>query len=93
MNIHDATETAFKNGYKQGVKDAADNNVGSKWIPVTERLPKEWTDVLVFSKCGFCVVAVYLGSHGKWRESWTHMMVDDDTVTHWMPLPAPPEEV
>lgn len=21
MNIHDATETAFKNGYKQGIKD------------------------------------------------------------------------
>ena len=70
---------------------ATDNNVGGKWIPVTERLPKEWTDVLVWSKCGFCVVAVSLGSHGKWRESWTHMMLDSDSVTHWMPLPEPPK--
>jgi len=66
--------------------------VAQKWIPVTERLPDEWTDVLVWSKCGFCVVAVSLGSHGKWRESWTHMMIDDNTITHWMPLPEPPKE-
>jgi len=63
-----------------------------RWIPVTERLPEEWTDVLVWSKCGFCVVAVSLGSHGKWREAWTHMMIDDNTITHWMPLPEAPKE-
>ena len=66
--------------------------VAQKWIPVTERLPEEWTDVLVWSKCGFCVVAVSLGSHGKWRESWTNMMIDDNTITHWMPLPEAPKE-
>ena len=49
-----------------GVTFAADNNVGSKWIPVTERLPDRdgrflvckrsfhgvWVDVLCFSKDG-----------------------------------------
>ena len=62
-----------------------------EWISVKDRWPEEWTDVLARSKCGFCVVAVSLGSHGKWRESWTHMMIDDDTITHWMPLPQPPK--
>ena len=48
MNIHDATETAYKNGYKQGMKDvlAKDNNVPSKWISVKDRLPTE-EDALV----------------------------------------------
>ena len=32
---------------------ATDTNVGSKWIPVTERLPEEWVAVLVWSWCGF----------------------------------------
>lgn len=64
-----------------------------KWIPVTKQLPKEWEAVLVWSCCGFCEVAVYLGTPGKWRVCWNHAMLDEDTVTHWMPLPEPPKEV
>lgn len=33
-----------------GVTFATDNNVGSKWIPVTERLPKNEKDVLICAK-------------------------------------------
>ena len=71
---------------KDGIKCTA------KWIPVTERLPEEWEDVLIWSKCGFCETAVYIGIPGKWRVSWNHTMLDEDTVTHWMPLPEPPKE-
>lgn len=63
-----------------------------QWIPVTERLPEKWKDVLVWSKCGFCEVAVYIGLPGKWRVSWNYTMLEADTVTHWMPLPEPPKE-
>lgn len=56
-----------------------------RWIPVTERLPEEWVAVLVWSKCGFCETAVYLGIPGKWRVTWNHGMLDEDTITHWMP--------
>ena len=69
----------------EGKKDAL------KWIPVSERLPEEWVDVLVWSLCGFCEVAVYLGIPGKWRVTWNHDMIDDNTITHWMPLPEPPK--
>ena len=61
-----------------------------QWIPVTERLPEEWVDVLVWSKCGFCETAVYLGIPGKWRVTWNHDMLEVDSITHWMPLPTPP---
>jgi hypothetical protein len=38
MKTFEATERAYKNGYEQGYKDALvkDNNVPSKWIPVTK---------------------------------------------------------
>ena len=62
-----------------------------RWIPVTERLPEEWEDVLVWSWSGFCEVAVYLGTPGKWRVCWNHTMLEDNSVTHWMPLPEPPK--
>lgn len=72
--------------YSKGFRDGT-----PKWIPVTDRLPEEWVAVLVWSKCGFCETAVYLGIPGKWRVTWDHTMLDEDTITHWMPLPDPPE--
>ncbi len=85
MDKHTVSELAYKNGYEQGKQDAM------KWIPVTERLPEEWVDVLVLSKYGFCEVAVYLGIKGKWRITWNHDLFEVDSVTHWMPLPEPPK--
>lgn len=63
-----------------------------KWIPVTERLPKEWVEVLVWSRCGFHETAVYIGIPGKWRITWNHALLEEGTVTHWMPLPKLPED-
>jgi hypothetical protein len=67
-----------------------------KWIPVTERLPKDIDEeVLVctedygVSDLGFVTVATY-GVSG-WLECWerkTYLTA----VTHWMPLPEPPKE-
>lgn len=70
---------------------AEDINVHT-WISVTERLPNEWEDVLVYSSCDFCCVAVWLGIKEKnwWRERFTHIKFD--TVTHWMPLPEAPKQ-
>ena len=66
-----------------------------EWIPVTERLPEDRSDVLV--------VAywherwnVYMGWCAPERAEWSvHDGIgdrDDVAVTHWMPLPEPPEE-
>ena len=67
-----------------------------KWIPVTERLPEPETDVLTFS--GGCIDIItyrynrrglvcfmFRDECGYWKETY-------GKITHWMPLPEPPEE-
>ena len=62
-----------------------------EWISVKDRLPEPWKQVLIYSRYDFCEVALYIGIPGKWRVTWNHDMLDADSVTHWMPLPHPPQ--
>lgn len=78
MNIHDATETAYRNGYADGL--------AQRWISVDERLPENGKRVLVTTDKGNPFVARYDHKWARWRVSGT------TDVTHWMPLPKPPEE-
>lgn len=65
-----------------------------RWIPVTERLPEDRGDVLVVAywheRWG-----VYMGWCAPERAAWSvHIGIGDRSdiaVTHWMPLPEPPE--
>ena len=61
------------------------------WISVDDKLPEPWKQVLIYSRHDFCESAFYIGIPGKWRVTWNHDMLDADSVTHWMPLPAPPK--
>ena len=57
------------------------------WIPVDERLPEEFTLVLTFSKDNDKPVTAILAAGFWWSNvDWTL------NVTHWMPLPEPPED-
>ena len=84
---------------------ANDNNVGSKWIPVTERFPEElpkdgsaWServrpsvDVLVKIKgLNQLCTAWYSYSYKEWID--TREEYSFHGVTHWMTLPEPPKE-
>lgn len=87
MNWYDAMEEAYKNGYAKGKEDA------QKWIPVTERLPKEHDSCIVYRKGTFGHFSMLrytpaLGFH-FYDSEWGDVTVDN--VTHWMPLPEPPE--
>lgn len=64
-----------------------ETNVGGKWIPVTERLPIKGTNVLIYSKSGGRAEGE-LSEDGWCQYRWCCPQKD---VTHWMPLPEPPE--
>ena len=62
-----------------------------QWIPVSERLPKEYEDVLVSLVCtengGYTGVAMdCIAYDGKWFAHY------NDSVVAWMPLPEPYKE-
>ena len=61
---------------------ATDNNVGHKWIPVTERLPEKEGLYIVHGKLGGVFVLFY---DDTLSDSFKQM------CTHWMPLPQPPK--
>lgn len=98
MNIHEATEIAYKNGYEAGKP---------KWIPVTERLPDKVADYLVAVKfkygygterriaLGVAIYNPYVVGYRIDNCWYTDLDFDEDQdahITHWMPLPEPPKE-
>lgn len=77
-----------------GVTFATDNNVTSKWIPVTERLPEPFVSVLACIPSEAPLPTVhesYVADHDKWVCILTAERYKDGEVTHWMPLPEPPK--
>lgn len=66
-----------------------------RWIPVTERLPQNYISVLVYIPTAEPLPMVHeacIGDDGEWYSSVFYGIENED-VTHWMPLPEPPEEV
>jgi hypothetical protein len=59
----------------------------NQWIPVGERLPEDDDPVLV-SWRGYMVGIAWFTKKGKWRDIEGKF---PETVTHWMPMPLPPE--
>ena len=58
-----------------------------RWIPVGERLPDDNDDVLVWRVEGYHEIGCH--SSGLW---WGGTFMDEAIyITHWMPLPEPPE--
>lgn len=58
-----------------------------EWISVKDRLPDPETTVLYFHSM------ILVGEYNKWDRKWRFdpdEMVDDEEVTHWMPLPSEP---
>lgn len=66
----------------------------TRWVPVDERLPEDPVQkVLIFvprPHGNIVDVGRYLGADGWVLEGW---YLTQSSVTHWMPLPEPPEEV
>lgn len=57
-----------------------------QWISVEDRLPKE-EELFLVCRGAVCVVALWWGDE-QWMND-NEELIDD--VTHWQPLPEPPE--
>ena len=55
-----------------------------RWIPVEKRLPEEGVNVLVAQLNGFFNVDLRRRDTKQWSTG--------AKITHWMPLPLPPEK-
>lgn len=70
---------------------AADVVERPRWIPVTERLPESGTRALVM-RFDFVTNTPFYDllwfDKGEW---WNRRYTGDYAVTHWQPLPEPPE--
>lgn len=95
---------SFADGYNQALSDViamneeyANSTVSDGWIPVSERLPAldggpyVSKPVLAFDKYDDVVFARYVKS-GYWVIIYIDERREHGEITHWMPLPAAPEQ-
>ena len=79
------------------IKEAPVVSLNPQWIPVTERLPKPFTPVLVYRKSfGTLPPYIKVDKMVLWNDD-TQVWTDEietwkSVVTHWMPLPEAPKE-
>lgn len=73
------------------IKAAQEHAALNGWQPIETCLKAEYERVLLWDgdvQTGFW--DSYSDGTGVWRERGSYMEISD--VTHWMPLPGPPEE-
>lgn len=76
---------------EQRVEELEDELAGKEWVSVKDRLPEKGTEFLACLDCG----RVYLLSRSRYQNCYYRnarpFYLDEAGVTHWMPLPSPPE--
>lgn len=81
-----------ENYYTKEEAAKAWNKRASDWIPCSERMPEKDTSVLISAQ-GHRVSAFYDAVKGVFMLTETEgLFYSMSAVTHWMPLPDPPEE-
>lgn len=66
----------------------------NNWVSVKDRLPENNDAVLFYVKNGIGFLVGYFENE-HWVETFGRLYcerIEDGTVTHWMPIPNPPEE-
>lgn len=93
---HDASIKAFKAMLAAATQSPGSEpaTVPGKWIPVSERLPIEFEAVIAFDGDQVYGEAMYSSDDGFTIDGYEPCdRLNLQNVTHWMPLPAAPQEV
>lgn len=86
--FYDRTGRALMTYHDPEFAEHVENLLLERWISVKERLPEPGDYVLVVDKHEYMTVAEF--AHGRfWPDS---VYINQVTITHWQPLPAPPKE-
>lgn len=98
LDIYDAMIAATKHDTHALNSVQSVVTVPGKWIPVSERMPDVGVKVLCFPAKDEPIHATFNGQLWLQDVSWSGSEEPIDnvipvTVTHWMPLPAGPQEV
>lgn len=96
--VYDELQSDGDNNRANRIIDAADEYAEStmpRWIPVTERLPEKGHNILISTSYGYVGEGEYKGLK-EYRHTWVQyrwsVLLRDDEVTAWMPLPEPYRE-
>lgn len=85
-HIHNVVrDDAYKRGYEQGKEDAA-----PKWIPFSEKMPKEEGDYLVTDEAAG-MTETLIDKYIR-RDDGTWVWLYSQNAIAWMPLPEPYKE-
>lgn len=70
----------------------------SEWISTKDELPKEEAErvlvlltLLNYKKEKCQMVCYWHDLYSEWVEAWSGHRLPENKITHWMPLPNPPE--
>lgn len=88
-HILDSDLTAMEKRYLEAIVD------GTRWIPCSERMPAHYQHIIFAiadaKKPYNTFSGVYDALYNKFRSD-VDWWVGENAVSHWMPLPEPPEE-
>lgn len=92
MEMDDDFDSSFEHGkavgwnaYRAAMLQGAEP--AQEWIPCSERMPEQFKAILVFNEYG----EVWSGAYDRfWNFFCDNELVE--CVTHWMPLPAAPQQ-
>lgn len=89
--LSDSFRAGFRYARRAAMLQAGNSPVTPDgWIPVSERMPEQYVEVMVCTDAGSRYIAA-LNRQMNWDDG--DFLDDIQNVTHWMPLPSAPQEV